>query len=343
MIFMKHKSYNQKRTLLSIIAMVLTVCLLLLGFQIFLTLDEYFGRVAASDDDEYAYQNGGRPEYLVDGKWYIQKDKVKTYLLIGIDKYEAAIRNKNGYRNNEQSDAIFLVVVDTENKEYSIIHINRDTMANIRMLDINGNPYNSFEGQLALSHTYGSGREDSCENTMWSVSEYLYGLQIDHYASVSMDAVAVLNDKIGGVTLTVSDDMTAVDKTLKQGETVTLKGEHALNYIRSRQGLANSTNLERMKRQRQYITEFIKKAKTAIKLNNGLSSDMILSVSDYLVSDLTADELLSMTDVLESYSFDGIISIDGEVRQGEKFMEFYADESALKKLVLDTFYEESIR
>jgi len=62
-------------------------------------------------------------------------------------------------------------------------------MANIRMLDVNGNPYNSFEGQLALSHTYGSGKEDSLENTAWSVSDYLYGLQIDHYASISMDKV----------------------------------------------------------------------------------------------------------------------------------------------------------
>ncbi len=338
---MENERDNKKRTLLGIIAVILTACLFFLGFRIFLTLDQYYGKVDDSGDDDYAYQNGGRPEYLVDGKWYIQKNKVETYLLIGIDKYEAAVRNKNGYRNNQQSDALFLVVVDTENETYSIIHINRDTMANIRMLDVNGNPYNSFEGQLALSHTYGSGREDSCENTVWSVSEYLYGLQIDHYASISMDAVAVLNDKIGGVTLTVSDDMTAVDETLVQGETVTLRGVHALNYIRSRQGLVNSTNLERMKRQRQYITAFLKKAKTVTMENNGLASDMILSVSDYLVSDLTADELLSMTDVLQSYSFEGIISINGEVRKGEKFMEFYADEVTLKKLVLETFYEES--
>ena len=337
---MEHKEDNRKRVLLGILAVLLTAILLFLGFRMFLMLDQYYGKVETDGDDAYAYREGGRSEYLVDGKWYVQKKNVETYLLIGIDKYEAAILRDNGFRNTEQSDALFLLAVDKDNKTYSIIHINRDTMANIRMLDVNGNPYNSFEGQLALSHTYGTGREDSCENTVWSVSDYLYGLKINHYASISMDAVAVLNDKIGGVTLTVSDDMTVIDETLKEGEAVTLKGEQALTYIRSRQGLADSTNLERMKRQRQYVTAFLEQAKTAISENDGLASDMVLSVSDYLVSDLSADELLSMTEVFHSFSFTGITAIDGEARKGEQYMEFRADEAALEKLVLDTFYVE---
>lgn len=337
---MDNKTDKRKQTVLTVFAVVLSVCFLFLAFRVFMVLDTYYGRVDTSDDDSYGYRSGGRPEYLVDGKWYVQKDKVETYLLIGIDKYEAAIRNENGYRNTEQSDALFLLAVDREKEDYSILHINRDTMANIRMLDVKGNPYSSFEGQLALSHTYGSGREDSCENTVWSVSDYLYGLEIDHYASISMDAVAILNDKIGGVTLTVADDMTMVDESLKKGETVTLKGEQALIYIRARQGIADSTNIERMERQRQYIDAFLNQAWVAIFRDDSLRADMLLSVSDYLVSDMTADELLSLTDVLHDYIFTGIYSIDGEARKGEQFMEFYADEDKLKKLVLDTFYVE---
>jgi len=336
---MEKRNDGKKRLFLGIFAVLLTVCLLLLAFRIFLIMDAYFGKIDASGDDAYGYINGGRPEYLVDGKWYIQKENTETFLLIGIDKYEAAILNENGYRNTEQSDALFLLAVDRENKTYSIIHINRDTMANIRMLDVNGNPYNSFEGQLALSHTYGSGKEDSCENTVWSVSDYLYGLQIDHYASISMDAVAVLNDKIGGVTVTVSDDMTVIDETLKQGETVTLKGEQALTYVRARQGLIDSTNIERMKRQRQYVDAFLSQASTALTDNAGLVSDMLLSVADYLVSDLTANELLLLSELLYEYRYEGIRTIEGEARKGEQYMEFYADETALQKTVLQMFYD----
>ena len=42
-------------------------------------------------------------------------------------------------------------------------------------------------GQLALAHTYGSGEEDSCENTVLAVENLLYGVGIDHYVSLTMD------------------------------------------------------------------------------------------------------------------------------------------------------------
>ncbi len=339
-IFMEIKKENRKRIFLSVVAVILTACLLFLVFRIFLIIESYLGKSKNTGGDAYGYRNGGRPEYLIDGEWYIQKDKLETFLIIGIDKYEAAIRNENGYRNTEQSDALFLLAVDRDNETYSIIHINRDTMANIRMLDLNGDPYNSFEGQLALSHTYGSGREDSCQNTVWSVSDYLYGLQIDHYASLSMDAVAILNDEIGGVTLSVLDDMTVIDKELVKGKTVTLRGNQSLNYVRSRQELVNSTNLERMKRQRQYVTAFLEQANKALSDNSGLSADMLLSVSEYLITDLSAQEILALTDIIKNYKFTGIEAISGEAHKGEQFMEFYADETALKELVIKTFYEK---
>lgn len=56
----------------------------------------------------------------------------------------------------------------------------------------------------------------------------LYGVEIDHYISLMMDGVAVLNDLAGGVTLKVMDDFGAFDPALVQGETVTLRGEQAL-------------------------------------------------------------------------------------------------------------------
>ncbi|MDO4811166.1 MAG: LCP family protein [Eubacteriales bacterium] len=325
--------------LLRVFAVVLTVVFIVLIAFVFSTLEKYYSRLDTAGDDDYAYRSNGRPEYLVDGKWYIGKENVETFLLIGIDKYEAAIQNKDGYRNSQQSDALFLLAIDHDSKSYSIIHINRDTLANIRMLDLNGNPYNTFEGQLAISHTYGSGREDSCENTVWSVSDYLYGLQIDHYASISMDAVAVLNDKIGGVTLTVLDDMTNVDEQLVEGASVTLTGEHALHYVRARKGLADSTNVERMKRQKQYVAAFIEQAKASLQENSALAPDILLSISEYLVSDMRAEDLLSITDVIQNYRFDGVQTIEGEARKGEQYMEFRADEAPLKELILRMFYE----
>lgn len=332
--------HRQKKTLLKVLAVILTVCSFLLTFRIAGLIDRFLDKPKTYLDDDYAYQIGGRPQYLVNGKWYAQKNDVETFLLIGIDKYEAAIPDENGFRNRQQSDAVFLIAIDQKNREYSILQINRDTMLNIRMLDVSGTPYNDFQGQLALSHTFGSGKEDSCENTVWSVSDYLYGLEIDHYLSLSMDAIKVMNDKLGGVTVTVLDDMTVVDKALVKDAKVTLHGDQALAYIRARGELADSSNLERMKRQRQYVSAFIERAKNVLTGNTELAYDLLLSVSGYMVSDLSAQELLSFSDLLDGYTYNGIRTIEGEARKGGSFMEFYADESALQSLILSMFYDQ---
>lgn len=155
-----------------------------------------------------------------------------------------------------------------------------------------------------------------------------------------MDGVSVLNDAIGGVTLVVLDDMTVIDESLSKGSTVTLHGNQALSYIRARGELADSTNIARMERQRQYVTAFLEQAKIAIANKTSLTSDMVLSVSKYLVSDLTVRELVMFSDQINNYSFDGLYTIEGIARKGEKYMEFYADETALKNLVLEIFYDE---
>ena len=53
--------------------------------------------------------------------------------------------------------------------------------------------------------------QDSCRYQAKAVSNLLYGVSIDHFCSVTMDAVAVINDAVGGVSVQVMDDMTMVD------------------------------------------------------------------------------------------------------------------------------------
>lgn len=323
---------------LYVLIVVLSLILALLLFRVFTVVERITDASAAPTDDEYAYEDGGRPQYLIDGAWYVQKSNIETVLLIGIDKYEAAIRDTEGYRNTEQSDALFLLAIDRYHNTYSILHLNRDTMVNVRALDVSGNPYTTFPGQLAITHTYGTGREDSCLNTAWSVSDYLYGLQIDHYVSFSMDAVAVINDAVGGVRLTVMDDLTPVDPTLIEGAEVTLMGDQALRYIRARSALAKNTNLDRMKRQRQYVGELIRQASDKFRADESLAAGILRDVKDYMVSDYNGSQLLSFTDIVKNYTFAGISDIAGTARQGEQFMEFYADEDALQARLLEMFY-----
>ena len=291
-----------------------------------------------SFDNEDPYANDERPQIFYEGSLYTLKDNIETVLLIGIDKFHSQLNEEDAYRNTQQSDFLMLLLLDHEAESLSALHINRDTMSEIRVLDFNGDPVSSFEGQLALSHTYGSGGTDSCENTVWSVSRLLYGTQIDHYVAFTMDAVPEINDALGGVTVTVKDDFTAVDPSLVQGETVTLKGQQALNYIRARSGVADSTNLSRMERQRDYLSALYAELKRQTESDRRIPADIVLTLSKHMVSDCTVSQLSDIAESISDYSLDGVEDTKGEAVHGEVFMEYYVDETALTEQILDLLY-----
>ena len=64
-----------------------------------------------------------------------------------------------------------------ERKKISVIGINRDTMASMNVYDKNGRYSGRQTAQIALSHAYGDGLEESCENSLDAVSNLFYGLR----------------------------------------------------------------------------------------------------------------------------------------------------------------------
>lgn len=130
----------------------------------------------------------------------------EAFFVICLDK-EGEQRDSGSYRNNAQNDLLLLLVMDAREKKYSLIQINRDTMTNVPVLDVNGMRSGKNFEQIALAHTYGNGLEVSCENTVKAVSDFLGGVNIDNYAAITMSAVAPVNDYFGGVDVTVEEDM----------------------------------------------------------------------------------------------------------------------------------------
>ena len=58
------------------------------------------------------------------------------------------------------------------------------------------------------------------------------------------------------MTVTIEDDFSERDPSLKKGETVKLMGAHAENYVRGRMDVADGTNQNRMQRQNDYEEAF---------------------------------------------------------------------------------------
>ena len=329
---MSHRSSTARRHGKSIMIILLVCFLLAAGLMAGLYLlgkwQSAPGVPAAETDDPNGLRdNGGR---------YLKNDAIETVLLMGLDRFGDQPADSV---DAQQADMLLLLILDRNSGTCTPLHINRDTMCTIYQLDAMGEPFMPLNGQICLAHAYGSGGRDSCRNQVRAVSELLYDTPIDHYASVTMDAVGIINNLVGGVTVTVLDDLSALDSALVQGETVTLQGDQALTYVRARMGLADPTNLNRMKRQQQYLTALQQKFTQELAENDDLSRQIVTAVSDDMVSDFTVNSMSNFVDMATTYTFTPIREIAGEaVYSEDRSPEFYADEDALYQTVVDLFY-----
>lgn len=314
---------------------VIIAAIVLVLVLVFALLSTWESGRGAVDTDHIDPENDGRISY--NGQWYVPNSKLQTILVIGLDKFTEDI-SEESYRNSQQSDFLLLLILDRAEESYTALHLNRDTMAQIPVLGVRGEDAGVIEGQLALAHTYGSGGADSCRNTVSAVSDFLFGAQIDHYISFTMDAVGEINDLVGGVTVTLSEDFSAVDAAMCEGATLTLNGDQALTYVRYRRGLEDSSNISRMERQRTYLSLLRERFSEASDQNSSFFVDAMNAVSEYIVSDCTASQLSRLFDDLSAYCNDGFVTLDGESVKGEEFMEFYVDESVMKQKLISLLY-----
>ena len=274
------------------------------------------------------------------GRYYRYNNNLRTYLLMGIDKDGPVAEAGDGISGG-QSDAMFLIVADSENESVSVISINRNTMTKIETLDESGTKKGEIVAQICVQHGYGDGRHYSCDRTVDAVSNLFYDLPVSGYLSLNMDAMPILNDAVGGVQVTVLQDIEDPGRgvSLHAGEVKTLNGMEAYSYLRKRDINVFDSATDRLRRQEQYISEYMKKLKAAVAGNASKAAEIYDSVSEYLVTDV---DFANVVSELVSYEFDGnqMYTVPGETTMGETYEEFYVDDDALYELILQVFYKE---
>ena len=291
-----------------------------------------------NQNNKYHGTDAGETFVEYEGKQYVLSENVETLLVMGLDKWEEDVET-DSYNNDQQADFIMLLVFDNESKKCTAININRDTITDVNVLGVNGNKINTVKQQIAFSHTYGNGENVSCRNVSDSVSVLLNNIKVNHYISLTMDAVSILNDLVGGVSVVVEDDFSGIDESLKQGETITLTGKQALSFVRTRQGLEDSSNIARIERQKQYMTALYEKVQEKMETDNEFVLNASLELGDYIVSDRSATQLEAILEKFNLYEFTEIKDIKGESKKGEKYMEFHPAKDSIDEIVFDLFYE----
>lgn len=275
---------------------------------------------------------------VIDGKEYYPRQDITVVMLLGIDE-EGKVQSSGLNTNTGEADVVLLMVMDDTAKIYDILCLNRDTMVNMPVIGINGENAGTRYGQLALSHVYGSGLSDSCENTRKTLTDLIKGININYYVALNMDAITIANDAVGGVTVNVTDDFSSIDPTISMGE-VTLMGEQATNFVRTRKGLGDSLNISRMERQKEYMRGFGRSLAGSVDEDGSFVIGLYEELADYMVTDCSTTVMGNLLQRWAEYSAGDIVSPEGDNRLGSKYYEFYLDEDKFDKLVIDMFYAE---
>lgn len=267
---------------------------------------------------------------------YYPRQDVTVMLVLGIDKF-GPVESSNYYRNGGSADSIMLLVFDEKNAECTVLYVNRDTMLTMDVLGVRGEYAGTTYGQLALAHTYGTGLEDSCENVKNTLMNFMHGLTIDYYVAMNMDAIPILNDAVGGVTVTVVDDFSMVDPTITMGE-LTLRGEQVINFVRTRKDVGDQKNITRMERHKGYIDGFIRALRAKTEENPEFLLTSYEQIAPYLVTDCSLETMATLLNRYAGYEIVETVTPEGENLIIDGHYQFFPDEEKLDALILELFY-----
>ena len=332
----------KKDTILTVVGLVITVCAFV-GAVIAVT------KMMSKPNDETVTTTYSKPDnksstLYFDGKNYQIKENMEVVLIMGIDDRED-LGNTKFAINNSQADVLYVFAVDHKNKTFQAIQINRETMTGIQTYNNDGTKDAIAEAQICLAHSFGKTEQGRCLNTVDAVSGLLFNMPVDHYISLNMAAISILNEQVGGVTVTVPAGLESADPAFKEGTKVKLQGKQAELFVRSRMSLENDTNEFRMERQQIFMNAWMDQANQRMDSDSGFALGLVLSLSDYMTSDLSANALSDLANQLKEYKNLGTVKTVGETLLENEakisaFREYYVDSDDLERKVIEIFYEE---
>lgn len=271
---------------------------------------------------------------------YNYRDDVISILLMGID-YMSDERHWDSktVSNGGNADVMALVILNTKTFDFSILYIPRDTMADVIAMDAEGNYIDTVRTNICVSHSYGDGKDLSCQLTTDAVSRLLYGVPVNRYIALDYNALYTLNTIIGGLTITFSEDYSNISTAYTKGSTVTMNSSQMSQFITYRSLSDVSGAYDRGVRNMAILKALFEQCKDEIAADPMIALDFLSQLNGYLTTDLALREITFLARNIGKMSFssDTIIKLPGESAMGEQYAEFYPDEQWLHDFVADTF------
>ena len=173
------------------------------------------------------------------------------------------------------------------------------------------------------------------------MSTLFYGLNIQGYCAINLDALSILSDSVGGVTVTVpNDSLEEKYPEFKNGSQVTLDGTNTETFVRYRDINVHQSAIARMERQQVFIKAFEEAAKKKIAEDSGYAVKMYSDLEPYMVTNISKDQLLKITQSMTEGKEDTDWTVPGEAVEGEDHDEYHVDDNALYEKIIETFYKK---
>ena len=315
-----------KREKVKIIAFVSGMLILMVGIWFILYHFEGASEKTPMSNNKQLFQD---PEKK-------QPDEIVSYLIIGTDA-SGSTGNQKEYQGN-MADFLLLFVMNKTQKTYGFLQLNRDSITDVTMLQKDGTGYASADMQVCTAHWFGKDEEASCKNTVKAVSKLLGGIKIDGYYSLQMESIPEINHLVGGINVTLEEDFTKMDPSMKKGATVTLNDEQAYHYLHDRYGVGDESNLSRMSRQKQYMQAMLDKVKEKSNEDASFINKMYKELQQKATTDLKGRDISSLMNAQKGSSNIGLFTLEGKSKKGEalgdglEHMEFYPSKQSIKDI-----------
>lgn len=212
-------------------------------------------------------------------------DKPFTILLMGVDSTSNKL-NANAAFNG---DTLMIITFNPHTLNATVFSIPRDTYVPIACLK------NKDSSKINSSAAYGS-------KCVIDTVENLIGIKLDYYVKINFKGVVDLVDALGGVDVTVPDNIEFCEqnskRSFKKKDLLCIKsgyqhmnGEQALAFARHRKTLP-AGDFQRVQHQQLVVEGILNSAKNLSSLDSFL--DVLDAISMNIDTNMTTDDLLNL-------------------------------------------------
>ncbi|GAA1923783.1 LCP family protein [Streptomyces sodiiphilus] len=163
------------------------------------------------------------------------------------------------------ADSQMLVHISADRSHMTALSIPRDTRVTTPQCTdpADGTVYPETDSRTINRSLQNGG--PGCTVATW---EHLTGIPIDHFMMVDFAGVVSMADAVGGVPVCVRDNVHDHRSGLRlPAGTSTIRGEQALQWLRTRYGFENGSDIGRNKAHQMYFTSMIRELQEGTKLS----------------------------------------------------------------------------